>query len=62
MDKFKQLEMALAAEQLSSTAAVAALHLQRSNKYSDNMISHILWEKIKEYEKISDKVVGSLLN
>lgn len=62
MDKITQLEMALAAEQLSTTAAVAALHLQRSSNYSDNMISHILWNKIKEYDKVSDKVIGSLLN
>lgn len=61
MDKIKQLELALAAEQLSTTAAVAALHLQRSSNYSDNMISHILWAKIQEYEKVSDKVVDALL-
>lgn len=57
----KQLEMVLAAEQLSTTAAVVALHLQRSPSYEDKMLSHMLWIKIREYEKHSDNVIDTFL-
>lgn len=60
MDKIKDLELLLAAERLSSTAAIAALHLQNGS-YKEQMLSQILWKQIKAFDKLSDQKMEDLL-
>lgn len=60
MDKIKDLELLLAAERLSSTAGIAALHLQYGS-YKEQMLSQILWKQIKAFDKLSDQKMEDLL-
>lgn len=60
MDKIKDLELILAAEELATTAGIAALELQNGN-YRQQMVSYMLWKQIKALEKLSDQKLEQLL-
>lgn len=61
MNRTALLEFILETERLSTSAAVAALHMQKSLKYEDQQHSQILWKQIKIYDKIADKIIDTII-
>lgn len=61
MTKTELLELALQGEQMTTAAAIVALHLSRSSSYKDRMYGSMLFKQIKEFEKIADPLTDKII-